>query len=131
MTEQYASATTEIELGARKLSLSDYARKHHHRLRHLHDGGLVPPARRTKPKGDMPTAQAGFIGKDDRCDAIVGNDGFICDEGDGRLGVYLCYKSSKGVKRAQTHIRALGGTVTQIGDTEIAGTAPPTEAKVP
>ena len=100
------------------------ARKHRYRVRNLHDGDPVPPARRTRPKGDSPAAQAGFIGKEDRYDAIVGYDGYVTDEGNGQLRIYLEYRSAKGVNRAEARIRALGGTVTQVGDTEIAGTIP-------
>ena len=111
MIEQYVSVTTEIELGARTLNLTAYARKNRYRVRNLHDGDPVPPARRTRPKGDSPAAQAGFIGKEDRYDAIVGYDGYVTDEGNGQLGIYLTYGSAKGVNRAEARIRALGGTV--------------------
>jgi hypothetical protein len=54
----------------------------------------------------------------------VGYDGYVCDEGNSRLGIYLCYKSARGVKRAQARIQAMGGTVDQVGDIEITGTVP-------
>ena len=43
---------------------------------------------------------------------------------DGKLGIYLSYRSGKGVNRANDRIKAMGGTVRQIGNTEIAGTVP-------
>lgn len=117
------------DVNTRGFDLITFARKNRYRIRNLHDGGMVPPARHTKPKGDLPTAQVGFIGRDDRCDVIVGYDGYILDEGNGRLGVYLCYKSSRGVKRAQDRIGALAGSVTQVGDTEIVGNVPVSRIK--
>ncbi len=100
--------------------LTAYAQEHRYRVRNLHDGHPVPPAWRTKNHD----AATGHVGREDRCDAIVGYDGYICDEGAGQLGLCLFYRSARGVKKAEARIRALGGTVTQIGDTEIAGTVP-------
>ena len=96
-----------------------YARKHRYRLRNIHDGGRVPPARRQRADD----GRVGYIGASDRCDAIVGYDGYLADDGeDSRLGIYLCYKSARGVNKAQARIKAMGGTVDQVGDVEIAGT---------
>ena len=106
-------------------NLVEYARKHRYRLRNLHDGGPVPPARYRKLKGKAPVGQAGYIGQDDRHDAIVGYDGCIADEGEpGQLGICLFYKSGRGVKRAHARIQAMGGTIKQVGDAELAGSVP-------
>ncbi len=105
--------------------LITHARKHRYRIRNLHDGGSVPPARRMKAKGEVPVAQSGYVGREDRHDTIVGYDGYLSDEGDGgQLSVYLCYKSARGVVRAEQRLKAMGGTVEQIGDAEISGTVP-------
>ncbi len=118
-TSQRGSLSSEsVDTG--DFDLTAYARKHRYRLRNLHKGHAVPPARRTKSHDPA----TGYTGQEDRCDAIVGYDGYICDEGAGQLGFCLFYRSARGVKRAEARIRALGGTVTQIGDTEIAGTIP-------
>lgn len=67
----------------------------------------------------------GYVGTVDRWDAIVGYDGFLVDDGEvGRLGIYLCYKSARGVNKAEARIRAMGGVVNQLGDFEIAGSVP-------
>ena len=110
---------------SQEFDLISYAHKQRHRLRNLHDGGPVPPARYRKPKGELPAVRTGFVGQDDRLDAIVGYDGYIADEGEPRrLGLCLFYRSARGVKRAHARIQAMGGTVSQVGDAEIAGTVP-------
>lgn len=121
----FANLTAQAEPSVERLDLTAYAREHRYRLRNLHDGGPVPPARYRRSKGEMPAGQAGYIGQDDRQDAIVGCDGYIVDEGEpGQLGIYLQYRSGRGVRRAHARIQAMGGTVSQVGDTEIAGTVP-------
>jgi hypothetical protein len=98
-----------------------YARKYRYRLRNLHDGGPVPPAIWKAPPGH----RSAYAGPEDRCDAIVGFDGYIADEGEpGQLGICLFYGSAKGVNKARAKLKAMGGKVTQEGDTEIAGTIP-------
>lgn len=105
--------------------LLTYARKRRYRTRNLSDGGPCPPARWMKPKGTTPAAQVGHIGQDDRFDVIVGYDGYVCDQGaPGWLGIYLSYKSSKGVSRAAGRIKGLGGRADQVGDFEVAGVVP-------
>lgn len=117
-----SAVETAIAVG---FDLLAYARKHRYRTRNLSDGRACPPARSMKPKGPAPTAQVGHIGQDDRFDAIVGYDGYVCDQGaPGWLGIYLSYKSSKGVGRASGCIEGLGGRVDQVGDTEVAGVVP-------
>ncbi len=105
--------------------LIEFAREHRYRTRNLHDGQPVPPARRIKPKGETPAAQAGYIGDEDRIDAIVGFQGYVADEGEpGMLGIYLHHKNGIGVKRSSARIKAMGGRVDQVGDTEVAGAIP-------
>ena len=102
-----------------RFDLAVFACEHRYRLRNLHDGSPVPPARRQRADD----GRVGYIGASDRCDAIVGYDGYLADDGeDSRLGIYLCYKSARGVKKARARIKAVGGTVDQVGDVEITGT---------
>jgi len=113
-----ASAT---EHSTAAFDLVAYARKHRYRLRNLHDGGPVPPAIWKPPKGYRPA----YVGDDDRMDAIVGRNGYLADEGEpGRLCICLFFKSGRGVNKGRDKIQTMGGTVTQEGDTEIAGTVP-------
>ena len=105
--------------------LLTYAREHRYRVRNLSDGRACPPARLVKPKGATPTAQVGHIGQDDRFDAIVGYDGYVCDQGaSGWLGIYLSYGSARGANRGVERIKGMGGRVDQVGDTEVAGVVP-------
>lgn len=101
----------------------DYSRKHRYRLRNLHGGGPGPPARYLKPKGQVSAAQAGFVGKEDRCHAIVGHRDCLTAE-DGGLGIYLFFKSGRGVASGKVEITAIGGRVMQEGDCELAGWLP-------
>lgn len=120
-----AALRSPISVVAGTTNLVEYARKHRFRVRNLHDGGPVPPARYRKPKGELPAGRTGFVGQDDRHDAIVGYDGYIADEGEpGQLGICLFYRSARGVKRVHARIQAMGGLVTQVGDVEIAGSVP-------
>ena len=120
-----STLATNTEEHAAGLDLVAYAREHRYRLRNLHDGYPVPPARRIKPKGETPAAQAGYIGEEDRMDAIVGFLGYVADEGEpGMLGIYLHHKNGIGVNRSSARIKAMGGRVDQVGDTEIAGSVP-------
>lgn len=59
-----------------------YAREHRYRLRNLHDGRPIPPARRMKAKDEVAAAQSGYVRKEDRHDAIVGFELYLSDEGD-------------------------------------------------
>lgn len=108
----------------RRVDLLALARARRFRVRNLHDGRPVPPARLLKPSGSRPAGEIGYVGENDRMDAVVGYSGYLIDEGDARLGIYLCYGSLKGVMRAEQKIRAWGGTVTQSGSFEVGGTIP-------
>ena len=98
--------------------LIEYARKHRYRVRNIHDGGPVPPARRKR----KPT-KPGHVGAYDRSDAIVGQRGYLTAE-DGGLGICLFFKSGRGVALAKAEIKALDGQVTQEGDCELAAWLP-------
>lgn len=103
------------------MDLAKYARQNRYRVRNLHDGEPVPPARRRKSNG----RRVAYVSATDRLDVIVGYDGYLVDEGEPcRLGVYMTFKSARGVKRTQARLEAMGGTVKQVGDIEIAGTVP-------
>jgi len=110
-----------VKSGSTEFDLVAYAREHRYRLRNLHDGGPVPPAIWKPPRGYRPV----YVGEDDRCDAIVGRNGYVAFDGElGRLGICMFYRSGKGVNQARAKIQAMGGTVALEGDTEIAGTIP-------
>ena len=110
--------TLEAPIG---FDLMDYARKHRLRTRNLHDGHPVPSAR-LMPKQRI-GERMGYIGESDRLDAIVGYCGALTDEHEQGLGVYLHYKTAKGVNRGIAGFKAMGGTVHQIGDFEVTGHA--------
>ncbi len=59
-----------------------FAREHRYRLRNLHDGRPIPPARRMKAKDEGPATQSGYVGREDRHDAIVGYELYLSNEGD-------------------------------------------------
>ncbi len=65
----------------------------------------------------------GYIGESDRLDAIVGYCGALTNEHEQGLGIYLHYKTTKGVNRGIAGIKAMGATVHQVGDFEITGHA--------
>ena len=121
----FANVTAQVELSVERLDLTAYAHKHRYRLRNIHDGDPVPPARRMKPKGDLPAGHWGYVGQDDRQDAIVGRNGYIAFEGEpGRLEICMFFKSNRGVYLAQARILDMGGNVEQMGDGEITGVVP-------
>ena len=102
----------------RTLDLNAYARSNRLRLRNLHDGGPVPPARRKAKQ-----TKIGYVGGEDRSDAIVGQRGYLTAE-HGGLGICLFFKSARGVVCAKTEMTALDGIVTHEGDRELAGWLP-------
>ncbi|UCC28728.1 MAG: hypothetical protein JSU86_11055 [Phycisphaerales bacterium] len=99
--------------------LVEYARKHRYRVRNLHDGGPVAPARWKPPQGYRPV----YVGKDDRWDAIVGYAGYVAFDGCD-LSVFLFFKSNRGVTSALKRLKAIGARIDQIGDTEVGAFAP-------
>ena len=66
----------------------------------------------------------GYIGESDRLNAIVGYCGALTDEHEQGLGVYLHYKTSKGVGIGIRKILEVGGTIHQVGDFEVTGYIP-------
>ncbi len=118
-TSMEAVQTRESPIG---INLTEYARKHRLRTRNLHDGHPAPPAR-LMPKRRA-SDRTGYIGVDDRLDAIVGYCGALTDEGRQGLGIYLHYKTSKGVKIGIKKILEVGGTIHQVGDFEMMGYIP-------
>ncbi len=98
------------------LDLREYARRHRYRVRNLHDGHPVPPARAPKQGRRGPQAF-----REERMDAIVGSFGYVTIESD-RLGWYIG-EIQKPAKRIKI-VREAGGIVTQRGDRDAAGHAP-------
>ena len=113
MTEFTSSDTTT------SFDLAAYACEHRYRLRNLHDGRPVPPAIQKGPCDKT----RGYWGQDDRCDAIVGHNGYVAMDED-RLSVFLFYKSAKGVKKALTQLEAMDAQIDQVGDMEVCATVP-------
>ena len=65
----------------------EFARERRYRVRNLHDGHPVPPARPPK-HGDQGNF-SGYRADGERDDAIVCRRGYVTDEGDGRIGWFL------------------------------------------
>ena len=115
------TSTRTIETGT-GFDLIEYARRHRLRTRNLHDGHPAPPAR-LMPK-QRTEKRTGYVGESDRLDAIVGYCGALADEDRQGLGVYLHYKTSKGVGIGIRKILEVGGTILQVGDFEMTGYIP-------
>jgi hypothetical protein len=98
-----------------------HAQAHRYRTRNIHDGRPLPPCWLDRTARRVPDQAFGAV--DDRCDAIVGRQGYVFSQ-DGHLEVYLAYKSRLGVNRAAAKLAELGGAVMQEGDTEVGGWAP-------
>jgi hypothetical protein len=101
--------------------LIEFARKHRYRVRNLHDGRPLHPLRVPVTGRDR---VAGYVGDADRMDAIIGRYGYVCDDGDGRIGWYVYAGSAKGIKRWLPKLVAAGAVVRQEGTTEVAEDAP-------
>ena len=86
------------------IPLLDYANTHRLRVRNLHDGGAVPPA-----KANM-KASGGYISKTDRLDAVVGRRGYLFEQ-DGLLHFFIEFKTQRGIRSAVKQIQAAGGQV--------------------
>lgn len=99
------------------LDLVAYAKKHRYRLRNLHDGDPVPPAKPPRGSGG-PT---GYIGATERMDAIVGSKGYVTMDGS-ELSVCLFHKNALGINRAIPMLQALDARIDQLGDTELGAT---------
>ncbi len=92
-----------------------------YRVRSLHDGHPVPPARPTYHgrRGRL----AGYLGADDRKDAIVCRNGCVTDDGNGRIGWFLFAPTTRSMRAKLRKLTALGVDLVQEGDTEAAGGA--------
>jgi len=101
--------------------LRQYAAEHGYRLRNLHDGAPVPPTRR--PPEHPPVA---FRGSEDRHDAIIAHDGYVDFGGRGpdRIGFCVLRRSARALTACLRRLEPAGVTITQLGDTEVAGHAP-------
>jgi hypothetical protein len=101
--------------------LTSHAEKRRYRLRNLHDGRLLHPLR--VPVSARGRSE-GHVGKDDRMDAIIGQHGYVTDEGGGRIGWYVFSKTNFGVNSWLPRLGAAGAEIKQVGDGEAAGHAP-------
>ena len=110
-----ATRTTE---SAAEFDLIGYSRQNRFRIRNLHDGSPVPPARRRTK-----STRTGCVAVVDRWDVIVGQRGYLTAE-EGSLGICLFFKSGRGVSGAKSAIAALAGQVTQEGDCELTASLP-------
>ena len=99
--------------------LMAYARQRRYRVRNLHDGHEVPPARPPKhgERGPVP----GYVGASDRMDAVIGRNGYICDAGNGQLGWYLEAGTKRRLSAKLQRLAELGIEPHQLGDAEAAG----------
>ena len=98
-----------------------YAREHRLRLRNLHDGGPVPPVKRTER-----TRTVAYRGAEDRGDAILCKFGYVDFGGFGadRIGFCLLCSSARSMSKRLQMLAETGATVVQEGDSEVAGYAP-------
>lgn len=101
------------------LDLLAYAQKHRLRTRNLHDGRPLHPLR--VPVGGRGRVE-GYVGDEDRMDAIVCHHGYVAEEGQDQIGWYVFGREF--AFRWLEPLVGLGATVTQEGDSEAAGTAP-------
>ena len=101
--------------------LMAYARQRRYRVRNLHDGHSVPPVQ--PPKHGQRGAVQGYVGADDRMDAILGKHGYVGMDGE-RLSVFASYRSRRAKTAGMARLVAAGVTIDQEGDTEVGGSAP-------
>jgi hypothetical protein len=98
-----------------------YAKRHRYRVRNLHDGYPVPPM---KPPNWRHDHSRGYWGKEERMDAIIGRYGYVCDEGNGRIGWFLAFQTRRPMTVRLKKLVAVGASLIQEGDTEAGGDAP-------
>jgi hypothetical protein len=103
------------------LDLLAYAAQKRYRVRNLHDGRPLHPLRVPVTKRGR---SAGYVGDEDRMDAIICRRGYVCSDGDGQVGWYLFARCAKGINRWLPQLVATGGTARQLGDCEVSGVAP-------
>ena len=108
------------------MNIEDYAKENHYRTRNLHDGRPVPPAAvdRKKRSAKEQAEEALRLGED-RCTAIVGEQGYVFEQ-DGKLD-WLIFRRRSGsflIDSVQTILSySTVCTLDQLGDLEAAGTA--------
>ena len=81
---------------AMSFDLMAFAKQRRYRVRNLHDGHAVPPAR--PPKHGKRGPVQGYLGADDRMDAILGKRGYVAMDGE-RLSVFASYRSRRAKDR--------------------------------
>lgn len=92
-----------------------FARAHRYRLRNLHSGEPVPPAKSKEPVGRLDGLDA--------WPAIVGSLGYAAMDSD-QLSVFVEYRSKQAKTYGMRRLVAAGVIIDQEGDTEVGGTAP-------
>lgn len=103
--------------------LMQFVKQHRYRVRNFHDGRPVPPTR--PPKHGERGRVTGFVGQDDRLDAIIGKYGYACTE-DERVGWALFCRARFTLTAKLDALRRIPGVVVQqVGDIEGAGQCPP------
>jgi len=103
-----------------RFDLLTYARRHRYRLRNIHDGKPVPPARIQQAGRGRQASRS----DEDRCIVIACKDGYICDECDGLSWVLLC-ETKRSFNFRLRQLECIDGLmVKQEGDSEAAGAAP-------
>jgi hypothetical protein len=102
--------------------LLTYAAEHRYRVRNLHDGRRVPPTR--PPARGRRGRPSGYLGAADRLDVLACRHGYVCDNGNGRLGWYLVAPTTRSMRAKLGKLVRLGVNVQQEGDREAAGDAP-------
>ncbi len=94
------------------MTLLELAKSRRYRIRNLHDGFPVPPARRVGRKG-------GSRGSEDRFDAVVGLRSYVFQDRN-RLE-FSIFRTKKAAGYAIREARKFGGIIAQDGDTEFGG----------
>ncbi len=101
--------------------LMTYAERHRYRLGNLNDGRPLHPLRVPVTNRGKAT---GYRAPGDRMDAIICHNGYVVDDGDGRIGWYIAAETAKDINLWLRKLVALGAVVGQRGDSEAAGDAP-------
>ena len=89
-----------------RFDLVGYAEKHRYRVRNLHDGYVCPTSRRRGKRKSI-----GYLGRDDRHNVIVCQDGYVDIHGPGEIGWYFTGKSARMLKQRLPGLEAAGAVV--------------------
>jgi len=108
---------------SKSFDLLAYAAAHRYRVRNLHDGHPVPPT--LPPPRGRRGRSSGYWAPADRMDAIVGRYGYVCDDGNGRIGWCLFAPTVRRLGFKLRKLAALGIVPNQEGDWEAAGDEDP------